>query len=157
MAPAAHRRIYEDPAARVAFDADRARNQARDDPGGEHDRAGVDGFAVDVDTSRFDRPHRCGCADVTATAAKDLPGDAPESFVDLRQDARAGLEEPEVQLVAADPRVKTQHVVRKGAEFAEQFDANEPAADHHNRQGAAACRRLAGGIGELQLFDYLIA
>jgi hypothetical protein len=69
----------------------------------------------------------------------------------------AGFEQEEPNLVAADTGIEAQHVFHEGSELAEQFDAHESAADHDDRQAAAARRRLRRRIGALELLDDVVS
>ena len=57
----------------------------------------------------------------------------------------------------ADARVVAQHVVGECGELAEQLDADEPAADHDDREAAAPRRRVGRRVGSLELFDQVIS
>ena len=67
---------------------------------------------------------------------------AASSLVDLRQNAWAGLEQQEANLVASEPRIEAQHVVGERRQLAQQLDADQAAADHDDRQAAASRRRI---------------
>ena len=67
-----------------------------------------------------------------------------------------GLEQSEANLVAPDSRVEAQHVVRECRELAQQLYTDEAAADHDDGEAAAACCRLGGRIGSLELFYQVI-
>ena len=80
----------------------------------------------------------CRHVDVGAPPAQHVGGDGRELLVDLRQHARAGFEQQEANLVAPDARIEAQHVFDERRELAEQFDTDEAAADHDDRQTPAS-------------------
>ena len=82
--------------------------------------------------------------------------DGRERGVDLRQDAGAGLEQVEAELVAAEARIVAQDVLGERGELAEQLDTDQPAADHDEGEAPAAELRVRRGIGPLELLDHVV-
>jgi hypothetical protein len=78
-------------------------------------------------------------------------------LVDLGQDSCAGLEQPEANLVASDPRIEAQHATHECRELTQQLDTDEAAADDDYRETAATCCRFGGRIRSFELLDQVIS
>ena len=61
-----------------------------------------------------------------------------------------------MNLVTTDAWIEPQHVVDKCRQLAQEFDADQAAADHDDGQTAPAHRRVGRRIGALELFDQVI-
>src|SRR5262245_44054741 len=153
MAAASHRGVHGDPAALVADDRNGARDDARDNACGQHDRAGVDGLASDLYVPPVDRPNRGRDLDVDAPTLQHACRRSRQCRVDLLEDSWAGLEQPKADLVASNARIEAQYVVGKGGELTDQFCADQSAANHDNRQTLAPLCRTRGGVGAFEALD----
>ena len=137
MAAASHRGVDRDPATLVADDRDGARDGARDDARRQYDGAGIDGVVLEPHAPGLDRPDSGRDLDVNPAALEHARRRGRQLRVDLRQNPRAGLEQPEADLVAPDPRIEAQHIVGKRRELTDEFHADQSAADHDDRQTLA--------------------
>jgi hypothetical protein len=79
-----------------------------------------------------------------------------ELLVDLGEQARTGLEQLEPDLLTADTRVESAHVVGEGGQLAEELDAHQAASDDDDRQATAPRARFGRGIGPFELLDQVI-
>ena len=85
----------------------------------------------------LDRPDSRGDLDVDAAPLEHARRLGRQRRVDLRQNPRAGLEQPKAHLVAPDTRIEAQHIVGKRRELTHQLGADQSAADHDHRQTPA--------------------
>ena len=157
MAATPHRRIDGDPAALIVHDGNCRGDDARHDAGGEHNRARVDDLVADADTAGLDRLDGRRDADIGAAPLKHARRHGRQFLVDFRQNACAGLEQQEPNLVASEPRIEAQHVIGECRQLAQQLDTDQAAADHDDGEAAATGRRLRRGVGSLELFDQVIS
>ena len=156
MARAPQRRVDDDPSAFVVLHRDLGRSGVRNDAGGEDDRAGVDRLVGEMDAAGFDGLHGCSGADVGTAFPEHVDGDVGELRVDLRQDARACLDEMEGDLFIAKAGVIPQHVGGERGELAEQLDADEPTADHDGRQQPLPLGGVGRSVGALEALEQVV-
>ena len=91
VATAPHRVVDGDPAALIVHDGNCARDGAWNDARGQHDRAGIDRFFGDVQTSGLDRADGHRNTDVGAAPLEHAARHGCQSLVDLGKDTRARL------------------------------------------------------------------
>ena len=70
-----------------------------------------------------------------------------------RAESRAGLEQPEADLIASDPWIETQDILGKRRELTDQFRANQSAADHDDCETPAPLRRVGGCVRAFEAFN----
>ena len=157
MAAASHRGVDRDPATLVADDRDGARDGARDDARRQDDGAGVDGVVLEPHAPGLDRPDSGRDLDVNPATLEHARRRGRQLRVDLRQNPRAGLEQPEADLVAPDARIEAQHVVGKRRELTHQFYADQSAADHDDCETPAPLGRVRGCVRAFEAFDQVIS
>ena len=157
MAAASHRGVHRDPATLIAQDSDGTRDGARDDACRQDDGAGVDGVVLEPHALGLDRPDRRRDLDVDPASLEHARRRRRQLRVDPWQNPRAGLEQPEADLIAPDPWIEAQHIVGKRRELTHQFCADQSAADHDDCETPAPLGRGRGCVRAFEAFDQTIS
>ncbi len=76
--------------------------------------------------------------------------------VDLRQNARARLEQVEAEFVATQAGIVAQNVVGKGGQFPEQLDTDQPSTDDDDCEIPAPKLRIRRHVGPFQALDQMV-
>ncbi|CAM5632039.1 hypothetical protein SAURM35S_07714 [Streptomyces aurantiogriseus] len=128
------------------------------DAGGPHDRTGREAGAVAEDGDAVGAGLQAGAqADVDVAAAQFADRVAAHVLADLRKDPVGGLDEDPFHVLGLDVVVVARGVAGHVLQLAERLHAGEAAADEDEGEGGVADRGVAGGGGDVHLFDDVVA